>query len=1313
MVGLLLSAILAVGGIAAAQADPLPSQHSSALTGVPAAVPLSDDARIKAWQDLRFGLFIHWGVYSNFGGYYKGVKQWKGYPEQIKAWGIDANKPGIPDEDYLKAASEMTIPHFNAQQWCQQAKDAGMKYLLVTSKHHDGFAMWDTATTHYDFYEKAPGRRDPMKELADACNGMGIKLAFYFSIIDWTKQTPEPYKNRNTLDPEMMTLIHDQLKELLSGKYGQVPELWFDMGNPTAEQSAQLAQWVREFSPNTLVNSRVWNDKGDFEVGGDNTLNHRLTLSPWEAVRSTFPNCWGYCTWPEEQSIRNSADGVAAQTKHEVENLFTTIANGGQYLLNVGPRGTGEFDPFEVKILEGITRWNARHPKVIHGAVPTYYPKQNWGYSVINGNAIYLGVTDWPTEGTLRLPGAGTNVASVSIDDATAAAPQTLRYSVDNNDLVITIPTEALDAALPVIKVETTGAPIYAPANATALVKGKMENVARNAQTTVNSPKGGAAQVIIYAKNETEENLPAAISVRSSYAPATLIKVTAGTTSTVVTAAELSDGVTGFTVPAHTIQRFVLEPAHKHYYADALGGGRGRISRITIGAVDTARPQATIEHRFITEDGSALPPEVMAHLPKSRPAIAGLPEASPSAVTETTVRMADGQWTFLGWDHESLPVTGDTVAFTGTWKYGPLTYPVSYTFENATPDHEAPFQLEYFVPRTKEYPRGTTVHPPTPPSTTFRDRQAQKTWRFLGWNTPSIENLHGPVEIVGRWGYDRDSDVSVRYTFTSQDGTPLPPEVNELLPEAKTFPAPVEKIIPSELEKMQVTLPSGVWTFKGWDGGRVGWPAGPTHTYTGIWEFMRNTYTVTYSYRSAQPTKEMPEAVTKTLPAEVSAPHGAEIMLPLPRPARIEDAEGAWVFSGWEPSAIASLSAPTQVSGTWTYLPKQRFTSVFTFESAHANVPLPANILSLLPDAQQYAQGDTVVAPTPATTTLSSPAGTWTFQGWTPEKVENAKDHVAFVGKWSLDPTMHTVTYVFTSSGDKALPDEVNALLPAAQKLAYGTKPAPASPATTSFATIEGEWHFDGWNLSTTTVTDDVTVSGAWTYTAREFSVKLSLPAALPDAVRTMHDPAATPIIREGKVCAPPPVKNEVAISGGTWRFEGWEKECYTQAEIAAHLSATAEPSGSGAGNGAALFALKNLRLVYSLPFTPVWKFSKKAGGQTARPGGLGAGGSGAGSAGAGSTGAGTAGPNAGAPASPEGQAGPQGGSQAGRQAGEGSQVALATPGVPAGVEQSGMKHLSARPRLPMTGADGGLLFAASISFAVGASLVLLKRRRS
>ena len=241
LAGSLLAGLLALGTAGPALADtpeadgaqsgaPTTQATYDARYAIPAAVAASDQTKVAQWQDMKYAMFIHWGVYSSYAGWYKGQKQEVGYPEQIKAWGHqqtwDSRIPlqGIPREEYLATAQTFEAPNFDATAWCQQAKDSGMKMLLITSKHHDGFAMWDTATTDYNFTKQSPSHRDPILELSQACQKVGIKFGLYFSNIDWEKQPENPWSNANTLDEEgYMDYIHAQLKELLGGKYGEIP----------------------------------------------------------------------------------------------------------------------------------------------------------------------------------------------------------------------------------------------------------------------------------------------------------------------------------------------------------------------------------------------------------------------------------------------------------------------------------------------------------------------------------------------------------------------------------------------------------------------------------------------------------------------------------------------------------------------------------------------------------------------------------------------------------------------------------------------------------------------------------------------------------------------------------------------------------------------------------------------------------------------------------------------------------------------------------------------------------------------------------
>ena len=509
LAGSLLASLLTLGMAGPALADtpatddaqpttPAAQTTYDARYAIPAAVPASSEAKVAQWQDMKYAMFIHWGVYSSYAGWYKVQKQEVGYPEQIKAWGHQQTwdqiipLQGIPREEYLATAQTFEAPNFDATAWCQQAKDTGMKMLLITSKHHDGFAMWDTATTDYNFTKQSPSHRDPILELSQACQKVGIKFGLYFSNIDWEKQPEDPWTNANTLDEEgYMDYIHEQLKELLGGKYGEITELWYDMGKPNPAQSDQLRAWAHELQPNIMINSRVGNDRADFEVGWDNEMQSEQTQGPWESAVSIFHKTWGYANWDDAAptykdtgypdyteedwdhiqqvdnttALRKAPGGAHTKTTEIVGNMFSTVALGGQFLFNVGPKFDGSYDPWDASVLTGIGDWNRAHPGILGNSRPTHFPIETWGKTMVDDSHIYLGIEKWPTDGTVTLRGAGTNdITSVKLDGSDTP----LTYTVESNDLVITLPTQP-DEILPVVTVTTKGAPTYVPTSLTTI----------------------------------------------------------------------------------------------------------------------------------------------------------------------------------------------------------------------------------------------------------------------------------------------------------------------------------------------------------------------------------------------------------------------------------------------------------------------------------------------------------------------------------------------------------------------------------------------------------------------------------------------------------------------------------------------------------------------------------------------------------------------------------------------------------------------------------------------------------------------------
>ncbi len=571
IVGGLSAAAIACAGLVspALAAPPEAPPDSGSVIGVPAAVPNSPVKKISDWQDLQFGLFMHWGVYSMFEGVYKGTPQLSGYPEQIKAW------MNIPDSEYLAEAAKMKAEKWDAGAVCQKAKDTGMKYVMITTKHHDGFAMWDTKTTDFNVVKKTAFAKDPMKQLADECGKRDIKLAFYFSIIDWTQHEAEPVSNLNPITEEMMTkIIKPQIDELMTN-YGPIAEFWFDMGKPTPDQSERMAKWVHDKQPATMVNSRVWNDKGDFEVGGDNSVPWDFKMGPWESILSIFPSCWSYCSTSKAD---RSEENLLPTTRKITKGLVTTISGGGQFAFNVGPKGDGSFDDFDVKVLDGIGAWMKRHPDAITGAKATWFPIPNWGRITTKGNALHLFPDHWREGGKLILDGVGSKVTAVTIDGTESP----LEFTQDGTRLTVTMSGTQPDEVLSVVKVSFDGAPTYSPGQAVELVDGKAKIGFEGLSAVYSaSDRQGYVAIDAYVAERAGKNYEdVRLTMKGDFKAESLYKVSFGEHSVVLTGAQILEGPfgEGFTLPAKTMTRIRIEFAEPSYYALGLDIGAPDIS---------------------------------------------------------------------------------------------------------------------------------------------------------------------------------------------------------------------------------------------------------------------------------------------------------------------------------------------------------------------------------------------------------------------------------------------------------------------------------------------------------------------------------------------------------------------------------------------------------------------------------------------------------------------------------------------------------------------------------------------------------------
>lgn len=406
------------------------------MKGIKGVIKNSVDVRTKQWQELQYGLFIHWGLYSKLGGEWQGKQVTKGYSEQIQMW---AN---IDQASYAEVAESFTAEQFNAAEICQLAKDAGMNYIVFTTKHHDGFSLFDTNTTDYNIVQKTPFGKDALQLLAKECEKHGLKLGLYFSLIDWHAGHAFDVDNQNPIPTSMEPLIEKQLTELMTN-YGDIVEVWFDMSSPTKAQSKKFAEIVHTYQPNAMVSGRIWHNVGDFRTLGDNQIPTDIIEGPWQTPASIYRATWGYRNWQARTDFEGKVHDL-------LTGFISVVSKGGNYLLNIGPQGDGSIVSFEKQVLEEMGAWLKRHPKAVLGASGTKFETQSWGEITIHHYALYCHIFDWPTSGELVLDGLLTEVVRV-VEDGTN---DELHFEQQSSKFVVQLPTNCKESLIPVLKVE-------------------------------------------------------------------------------------------------------------------------------------------------------------------------------------------------------------------------------------------------------------------------------------------------------------------------------------------------------------------------------------------------------------------------------------------------------------------------------------------------------------------------------------------------------------------------------------------------------------------------------------------------------------------------------------------------------------------------------------------------------------------------------------------------------------------------------------------------------------------------------------------
>lgn len=423
------------------------------------AVQLSDDDRMEWWRDAKFGMFIHWGAYSIIGGE-RGEKIAGGGAE----WAMD--KLDYTIEDYEKFPAMFNPELFNADDWVKMAKDAGMKYIVITSKHHDGFALWDSQVSDYDIMDAAPFKRDIIRELAEASRKQGIKFGVYHSIVDWHHPQAQGnlfpnynagQKDQSVVNPEFpqyyKNYLKPQVKELLTN-YGDIDVVWFDgdwIADYTSEMGKEMYSFIREMQPNTIINNRV--DKGrkgmegmDMEgnfAGDFGTPEQEIPATgiaeDWEACM-TMNGTWGYK--PDDTKWKSSEDLI--------QKLVDIVSKGGNFLLNIGPDGFGRFPAQSIRRLKAIGEWTDVNGESVYGAKASPFDMPEWGRYTTKDGVIYAHVFDWPEDGKLKLH------KDLKVKKATLLANSNteLKVLATSREVLIDVPMQAPDATVSVVKIE-------------------------------------------------------------------------------------------------------------------------------------------------------------------------------------------------------------------------------------------------------------------------------------------------------------------------------------------------------------------------------------------------------------------------------------------------------------------------------------------------------------------------------------------------------------------------------------------------------------------------------------------------------------------------------------------------------------------------------------------------------------------------------------------------------------------------------------------------------------------------------------------
>ncbi len=449
-----LLAAFAVSGPMPAWADsPVPVAAANAQSVDPHATETKAqrDERMKWWREAKFGMFIHWGLYSVPAGYYDG-KPDSGAGEWIM------HDMHIPVAVYAAYAKQFDPEQFNADQWVSYAKAAGMKYIVMTAKHHEGFAMFPTKVDDYNINAKTAFKRDPIGEMTAACKKAGIKFGVYYSQnLDWhhpgggTAGPAWDPAQKGDFDAYVKTVSAPQVNELITRYHPAV--LWWDINGPFTPDEVRALTASCPQDPELIYNNRLGGGvPGDTETPEQNIPATGFKGRDWETCM-TINDTWGF--------KKNDTNFKSTETL--LHNLIDIASKGGNYLLNVGPTSQGIIPAPEVERLQAMGKWMKTNGEAIYGTSPSPFKKLAWGRCTRKADGknttLYLHVFDWPADGKLRVPGLNNTVRSAYLLDG----KHSVKAVKDADGVALTVPTTAPDPISSTVVLKIAGAPDIQP----------------------------------------------------------------------------------------------------------------------------------------------------------------------------------------------------------------------------------------------------------------------------------------------------------------------------------------------------------------------------------------------------------------------------------------------------------------------------------------------------------------------------------------------------------------------------------------------------------------------------------------------------------------------------------------------------------------------------------------------------------------------------------------------------------------------------------------------------------------------------------